>query len=386
MTAKEVILVAIIPIFISFIYIWLVSGFLSDVFISRITKASFEWSPSNIIDLWFGYSLGMLVFSYIVHQFVKYGLFDMDTFSIVLVVIIGLTLLYLGRIVTKNKGIFYGRLHFSSLFILGSIFFVLNSIIMLKSASGEYGGLYTLLVIPFLDRIIETHIFFQSFIIHILIGTIMLSTAGEYALYRLPHKHPRSLLAVSEKFPSDFMVITGKNGIREKSNLMLGENEDRISMKCVTKSCTMVKDIEGAIRQKYQEQGEKEGKKEIRLNYKIIKAPKDRSIEDFKNAVNNLPFSIEWLRKKTMIKGYIANLLEGAAILKGLETDDMVEVKEFYFGELRFLIVEDSSGGKKLLFSARDRGPMMNRVGLYTEEPYIVESFANLFDNTWSKS
>ena len=87
-----------------------------------------------------------------------------------------------------------------------------------------------------------------------------------------------------------------------------------------------------------------------------------------------------------MIKSYIANLLEGAAILKGLETDDMVEVKDFYFGELRFLIVEDSSGGKKLLFSARDRGPMMNRVGLYTEEPYIVESFANLFDNTWSKS
>ena len=106
MNIEEVILVVIMPIFISFIYIWLVSGFLSDVFISRITKASFEISPSNIIDLGFGYFLGMLVFTYIVHQFVKYSLVSIDASSGVLVVIIGLTFLYLGRIVTKNKGIF----------------------------------------------------------------------------------------------------------------------------------------------------------------------------------------------------------------------------------------------------------------------------------------
>ena len=286
------------PIFISFIYIWLVSGFLSDVFISRITKASFEISPSNIIDLGFGYFLGMLVFTYIVHQFVKYSLVSIDASSGVLVVIIGLTFLYLGRIVTKNKGIFYGRLHFSSLFIFGSIFFILNSIIMWKSLSGVYGVHYDLTVTAFIYRINSTLIFIQSIIIPTLIGTIMLSTFGEFFLYRHPHKHPRSLLAVSEKFPSDFMVITGKKGLREQSNLMLGENEDIKSMKCVTKSCTMVKDIEGAIRRKCKEQGEKDGKKEIGLNYKIIKAPRDRTIEDFKNAVNNLPFSIEWLFKK----------------------------------------------------------------------------------------
>ena len=236
MNIEEVILVVIMPIFISFIYIWLVSGFLSDVFISRLTKASFEIAPRCIVDLWFGYFLGMLVFSYIVHQFVKYKVLEIDPTSEILVVIIGLTFLYLGRIVTKNKGIFYGRLHFSILFIVGSLFFVLNSLIMWANLSGD-GVQY---ITSFLDRITSTLIFIQSSIKPIFLGTLILSTVGELCLYQQQHKHPRSLLAVSEKFPSDFMVITGKNGIREKSNLMLGENEDRISMKCVTKSCTMV--------------------------------------------------------------------------------------------------------------------------------------------------
>jgi hypothetical protein len=369
------------PILISFIYIFLVSGFLSDVFISRLTKASFEIAPRNIIDLWFGYFLGMLVFSYIVHQFVKYTALDIDSSSEILVVIIGLTFLYLGRIVTKNKGIFYGRLHFSSLFILGSLFFVLNSLIMWINLSGGGGAQY---ITSFLDRITSTLIFMQSSIKPIFIGTIILSTVGELGLYHQQHKHPRSLLAVSEKFPSDFMVITGKNGIREQSKQMFEKNKDIKSMKCVTKSCTMVKDIEGAIRQIYKEQREKEGKKEIKLNYKIIKAPIDRAIEDFENAVNNLPLSMEWLFKKSMIKNYVANLLKRNVILNRLITEGMVEAKEFNFGELRFLIVEDSRGCKKLLVSARDRGPLMDRVGLYSEEPYIVESFANLFDTTWS--
>jgi hypothetical protein len=380
MDIEETILVIVMPILISFIYIFLVSGFLSDVFISRLTKASFEIAPRNIIDLWFGYFLGMLVFSYIVHQFVKYTALDIDSSSEILVVIIGLTFLYLGRIVTKNKGIFYGRLHFSSLFILGSLFFVLNSLIMWINLSGG-GGQY---ITSFLDRITSTLIFMQSSIKPIFIGTIILSTVGELGLYHQQHKHPRSLLAVSEKFPSDFMVITGKKGIREQSNQMFGKNKDIKSMKCVTKSCTMVKDIEGAIRQIYKEQREKKGKKEIRLNYKIIKAPTDRAIEDFENAVNNLPLSMEWLFKKSMIKNYVSNLLKRNVILNRLITEGMVEAKEFNFGELRFLIVEDSRGCKKLLVSARDRGPLMDRVGLYSEEPYIVESFANLFDTKWS--
>lgn len=146
MDIEETILVIVMPILIAFIYIFLVSGFLSDVFISRLTKASFEIAPRNIIDLWFGYFLGMLVFSYIVHQFVKYNALDIDSSSEILVVIIGLTFLYLGRIVTKNKGIFYGRLHFSSLFILGSLFFVLNSLIMWINLSGGGGGCNILLV------------------------------------------------------------------------------------------------------------------------------------------------------------------------------------------------------------------------------------------------
>ena len=267
MDIGETILVIVMPILISVIYILLVSGFLSDVYISRLTKASFEIDPCTILDLWFGYLLGMFLFLYLVHQFARYTAFDMDLSSEILVLIIGLTFLYLGRIVTKNKGIFYGRLHFSSLFILGSIFFVLNSCIMWTTLEGE-GVQY---ITSLLDSIRSNLIFIHSSIPPIAIGTLVLSTVGELGLYTQQHKHPRSLLAISEKFPSDFMVITGKNGIKKQANQMFGKNEDIKSMKCVTKSCTMVEDIEGSIRRVYKEQKEKEGKKKIKLDYKIIK-------------------------------------------------------------------------------------------------------------------
>ena len=243
----------------------------------------------------------------------------------------------------------------------------------------------------FLNRIKDTLIFFQSFITYMFIGTIMLSTVGEYILYSFAHEQPRSLLAVSEKFPSDFRVITGKRGIGNKSNEMVGEDKDIISLRCVTKSCTMVRDIEKCIYRQYEKNREKEEEQEnTTLDYRIIKAPWERVIEDFNKSANTIPFSLgsifRIIRGENYAKKYKEEYERRLKILAKLEDKGNVKVKDFYFGDIRFLIVVDSSGDKKLLFSARGGGPMMDRVGLYTEEPYIVESFANLFDTSWRKT
>ena len=242
----------------------------------------------------------------------------------------------------------------------------------------------------FLNRIKDTLIFFQSFIMYMFIGTIMLSTVGEYLLYRCAHEQPRSLLAISEKFPSDFRVITGQRGISDKSNEMVVEDKEIISLRCVTKSCTMVRDIEEGIRRQYEKQGEREGQEKKKLDYRIIKAPWEKVIENFNKSANTPPFSLgsifRMIQGENYAKKYKEEYEGQLKILDKLKEEGKVKVKDFYFGEIRFLIIMDSSGGKKLLFSARGGGPMMDRVGLYTEEPYIVESFANLFDTTWRKT
>ena len=106
---------------ISCIYVIFIRGYLSDVFIPRISNASFELTPHHIANLIIGYLTGMIVFMYVIYQV---GLFiDID---LALALTLGFTLFYIGRLITYDCGIFYGKLHFSTIFVASSIIFGIN--------------------------------------------------------------------------------------------------------------------------------------------------------------------------------------------------------------------------------------------------------------------
>ena len=110
-----------------------ISGFLYDVTLRRLTKPSFTISPADIADLFFAYSIGMLSFlfinAYIKSVYVSSGTTDgilLALNSKESVVIVGLIVLFIGRVITRRQGIFFGKLHFSALFVTSSILLLID--------------------------------------------------------------------------------------------------------------------------------------------------------------------------------------------------------------------------------------------------------------------
>lgn len=65
---------------------------------------------------------------------------------------------------------------------------------------------------------------------------------------------------------------------------------------------------------------------------------------------------------------------------------DRYETREYDLGRMAFLLVEYTNEEKCLMLIVLDTGPRRNRIGLYTEEGYIIEAFGNLFDCAWKDS
>jgi hypothetical protein len=102
----------------------IISGFLYDVTLRRLTKASFNISLLDFIDLSLAYFIAMLSFLFINLYLKQYFSFAAEE-SIVL---IGLILIYMGRIITKHQGMLFGKLHFSAILTTSSILLIIDFI------------------------------------------------------------------------------------------------------------------------------------------------------------------------------------------------------------------------------------------------------------------
>ena len=170
-------LIIIIFLPISFLYVKVFSGYISDVFVGKLTKASFEINIPSIFDLWVGYSIGMIAFVFMILRMEFYGKFSADIDQ---VLFIGIFSLYIGRIITHEKGVYFGKIHFSILFILSTVFFTIacTDLIFIDFSSVSLNDLYgslnevNSLYINGLKQILD---FTKSFIMSFLLGPILLS-------------------------------------------------------------------------------------------------------------------------------------------------------------------------------------------------------------------
>jgi hypothetical protein len=222
--------------------------------------------------------------------------------------------------------------------------------------------------------------FFKDFAVGSIIGTAFLSSFGE-GLLSIHSPNKRSLLTVAEKFPSDFKTITGiKCDIHDKISEMF-DDDIIISMRCVTRSLAIIDDIFDPIESQYITNI----KKRKKLNYKILKSPRENAIEYYDNSVDKLLPSLGDLRsnRKNMKKDFRLKYDQREKKLESLTNYGRVKCNEHYFQNTVFIITESSKGAKKMLLVVRDTGPRNERVGLYTEEPYIIKTFEGIFDAEW---
>lgn len=390
----------------SLLFYRILSGFLYDVTLRRLAKASFNLTRVDILDLSIAYFIAILSFIFI-YLFIQHNILTDNPISNKLIEYIlsiskesfgiyGIILIFLGRVLTRKQGAFYGKLHFSSIFISSSILLVFDFIIQGRFNFSDFASNISLLsishfmatsyqiIMAFINLLYGGPIS-HSLLSLSIVGTVVLSTIGESYLSILP-PDVKSVLAVTEKFPTDFKVITGVNirydKIRHTIDSMF---EGRIiSVKCVTKTLVWIDLLEENIRK--QQILNPTFPNKLRLDYRILKAPKDTALDDYKETIEALPYSFAHI---TQYGKQICDEAKDEYDLRSealayLQDINYLSARNYYFKDIVYLITEDQLGSKKLLYLVKDRSAINSRVGLYTEQPYIIELFENIFENAWT--
>lgn len=368
-------------ILLAYLYFYFAYGYFSVIVLYKLTKASFKLDRTSIFDLFVAYffALMMTIVLYIhIPQSSKTTIMDPTTG-----IFLGIILVYLGRMITKNLGVFYGKVHFSALFLTGGVLILYRTL----SALGfpDQIGLINF-YINSLDGITYFISAYQYQIVISFFAAIILSIVGEFLLSILKPKE-RKLISVLEKMPSGFLTYTGlhQRNISDISKEITGEHHgllDKIeeilkpseeykieSIRCVVKSLWIIEQIDDIL-----------GKNNaLKNNILVIKRPDRQAIFEYIDRTFERAPSLDILydgREKS-IDSFIHKYGDRIKRLKNYKARD------YDLDELAFLLTEYDNGVKCLLLIVFDTGPRMNRVGLYTEESYIIDAFANLFDSAW---
>jgi hypothetical protein len=427
--------------------------FLEGVVIRRLTKTSFRIGITESLDLSVAYNLCILscIYYLFCHSIISnvnnpgvYNLtiLDFPTFNLneessASMIIAISALLLIGRIITKAKGCLYGRLHFSAIFIATSIYIALEIFIELtKTHSIDilYNDLY-LRINSFID-------FYNIFGYLPVICSLSLVTFFELVL-SITSPTSKSILIVSDKFPSDFRVITGLNQfmVRLKDKMISQEahlknrlrnqrNYDEIKHYCMENIVEkdndpdFQKNIFIKLLNYYNKLNNDDGvniklysmlypkryslKRIIcvtrslvmidvitniladnlqlrKVDVRVVIAPPSKAIQDFEQGMKETPWSLgNFIRYKNWeIQKYKERYCKRYRNLRRLQVDKILSVVEHYLGNTVFVIVEYGDDEKELLFSIRDSGSMKKRIGLFTQEPHVISHFEGIFENIW---
>ena len=391
MDLNNFLLFFIFSITIPILYIKLVSGFVVSI-IDRLINANFELNPNKFINLVIGYGIGALLFSYIFHQFFKYGVISLTEISNASLTMpfLALTFCYFARVITRRNGRFSGRIYVSGVTAIASLIFLVNTAIGLKSLGETPSGLFTQIFAigsglesSLITRIELSLEFLKSWIPTITLGSVLMATFGELAVVHFMKPNIRSLPAVLEKFPSDFSVITGNNQIENKMKEMTSQG-DVLSIKCITNTYkafdTIHSNLETQWRILYG--------KSIVPDYRIIGSSRQEIKEYFKKKkIANFGTITGKIYQKLM-PGYYAGYLTSEekdvkkrlSKLREMCNEGRIKHLETSFGRFRMLLVNDNEVIFTVLSGKNET------IGLFTKEKYILFLCLKLFDDTWERN
>jgi len=399
-----------VAIIISLFYFNQVSGVLENVIVNRTTKSSFDINPKSILDLWYSYFLGSIALIYLyfakksdVIELLKIFNVFVDTNSISdqhfldeLILLFVLILLFSGRIITRRNGVFYGKLHFSVIIIPTTLLMFFQTLLIIINSFNMVGinsSLFFSQSISAIWNLINALywgvynylIFFNRFNISVFIGCGILAIFGE-ALLACQSPNRRSMLAIAEKFPSDFKNLTGIYRNVPQELRKISERGDIVGFKWATKYLLFVEDIEPIIKQHYR-------KAKIQthneIDYRVLRTSNELASNDCANSVHNLNLCLGDILNpigyRDDLIGYLnENYINRNNCINYLRDIGCIQLREYYFDNVDFMLIEYVGGKRMLLFIVRDTGPTANRIGLYTEEPYLIDIFNNLFETAWN--
>lgn len=348
-------------------------------------------------------------------------------------------LLFIGRIIVKAKGCLYGRLHFSAIFISSSIFIAIE-IISAFSQTHSVGVLYENLYLR-IDSFLN---FYNIFGFTPAICSLCLVTFFEFLL-SIIGPTPKNILIVSDKFPSDFRVITGyeqhlskllKNVVLKK-NYLKNKPENDSSYNRIVRYCMDNASEKDATRDpidpkhiyisplKFYRKICNDDAINIKLNQmlypkrynvkkiicvtrslvmidvlsdilkeilllrnielKVLISPPRKTIKDYEVAMKKTPWSLgNFIRYKNwQMQKYKEGYCTRYRKLRKYQLDGLLCAFEYYLGNTVFVIVEYNDAEKEMLFSIRDSGSMKKRIGLFTNEPHVISHFEAIFENIW---
>ena len=156
-----------------------------------------------------------------------------------------------------------------------------------------------------------------------------------------------------------------------------------VSIKCVTRTLVLAELLENNIRkQRISNPTFHDG---IRLDYRILISPGNQALIDRRDAINALPLSLaNFTKYKTQIyEDSVDEYNQRTRSLSDLQNIGYVTVRSNYFKDVVFVITQNQLGLKKLLYLVKDKSAINSSVGLYTEQPYVIELFENIFENAW---
>jgi hypothetical protein len=388
MQVENFVVLLILSIILPILYIRLVSGFVSSI-IDRLVNANFDLTLRKVLNLFIGYGIGALLFSYIFHQFFKYKLISIDEIanSSLIMPFLALSFCYLARVITRRNGRFSGRIYIGGLTAFASLIFLINTAIGLKSLRDTPEGLVNQMSIllyninlNLIERIKGSLVFIRDWIPTLVLGSLSMAVLGEFVVTKFLKPNIRSLPSVLEKFPSDFSVITGNNEIETKMKEMTS-HKDILSVKCITNTYRTF-DI---IHSNLETQWRILSKKGIKPDYKIIGSSKqDINQNLIKNNFANSGKIIEILLKKFLPRyynGYISSneneISDRMLKLKEMSDEGKIQYIEKTFGKFRMLLINDD----ELMFTVL--GGNGEKIGLYTKEKYILQFCKKLFEDVW---
>jgi len=245
---------AFIAVIFSYFYFSVIELFLKEAIYNRLTKVSFELDIASIIELTMSYFitliLYLLIYSYIPNE-------TLTSYSSMFIVFFGLALVYLGRVITKFKGIFYARIYYSAFFVSALLLVISNSFLSISASVSFYDWL------TFFSQSFDNFIYiYGNSIRWSFFGSLFLATIGELFL-SLNKNENKSLISISELFPSDFEIITGlsedlninkfvlqlkgkHSGLEDKLKELLGDKEFS-HFSCATRSLWIIELIEMSL-------------------------------------------------------------------------------------------------------------------------------------------
>lgn len=362
------------------VYYNLIEGLTNDVYIKRLIRASIKLDRYAFLDLSLAYFIGFLLYLILLINLgiVSYSNDSSDSKSIIPIIFAVLTILYLGRIISNRKGAFFGKVHYTALLVSSSFLMMskLASEILLPILAGKltFSGVY-LLTVEWTEELIS-FLWDTNCIIMASIGVFLLSTIGELVLSKMPH-NPKSLLGISEHIPN-FFIVVGQETFLSTYNSMI-RDEKLIAIKSTTTSLWAIENLDHEIFHNIRN-----------VDYRFLMTSKEETMERIKKEIwESNSIRIDYLTSKNRKSGLFFDFIKEYEmrhhLLVSLLNRNLINARRYNFGTSIYIITKYSDKHSKLLIFLSDLDLRKRRIGLLTEEPFIIDVFENAFDLSWDK-